>query len=307
MTVESASGPDSHLEYVALGSSFAAGPGLGDRVGARPRGANQSAQNYAHVLAARHGLRLRDVTSSGATTATILSESQFDQPPQIEAVRAPTDLVTITIGGNDVGYVAALVAATVPTWLTRLPPLSGRFGDALDMDGLDRRLDAVGASITEVVAAVRRQAPDARVVLVDYLTVLPAAPIVAGRHRPRMSVDHQRLCRSIADRLAVATATAAREAGAELVSAAVASEAHHAWSDDPWTTSGAAVAPWRPGVPFHPNRAGMRAVADLLAGHLGLLDAAAIATSQRSDPRLTPHHSERSTRSGAANARERYA
>ena len=58
--------------YVAMGSSFAAGPGIGQRVAGSPRSAGRSTGNYAHQVARRLGLGLDDVTFSGATTQDIL-------------------------------------------------------------------------------------------------------------------------------------------------------------------------------------------------------------------------------------------
>ena len=58
--------------YVAMGSSYAAGPFLGSRVPGSPRPAGRSLQNYAHLVAADLGLALTDVTFSGATIAELL-------------------------------------------------------------------------------------------------------------------------------------------------------------------------------------------------------------------------------------------
>src|SRR5580693_568311 len=94
--------------YVAMGSSFAAGPGLKPRAPGSPRRAGRSAVNYAHLVADRLGLELTDVTYSGATTQDILAGAP-GKPPQLDAVTADTRLVTLTAGGNDVGYVPRLV------------------------------------------------------------------------------------------------------------------------------------------------------------------------------------------------------
>jgi lysophospholipase L1-like esterase len=60
------------------------------------------------------------------------------------------------------------------------------------------------------------------------------------------------------------TAHAAEVTGCELVEAGRASRDHHAWSADPWTRRFGLPLPGRP-APLHPNAAGMRAVADLVA------------------------------------------
>ena len=94
----------------ALGSSFAAGPGIepvADRLAMR------SVRNYAHIVATRLGLRLTDLTVSGATTVTILSEPQRVLwrrfPPQVSWLPVDADVVTVTAGGNDLGYLATMI------------------------------------------------------------------------------------------------------------------------------------------------------------------------------------------------------
>src|SRR3954469_7795079 len=107
--------------YVALGSSFAAGPGLGRRMPGSPRRAGRSTINYAHLYAARAGLDLRDVTFTGATAAALLDGQDRAGPPQIEAVTADTSLVTLTCGGNDVGYIGRLIVGSLAWPLRSLP------------------------------------------------------------------------------------------------------------------------------------------------------------------------------------------
>jgi hypothetical protein len=51
------------------------------------------------------------VTYSGATTANVLTDSQNGAPRQMESLDGSEDLVKVTIGGNDVGYVPLLMAA----------------------------------------------------------------------------------------------------------------------------------------------------------------------------------------------------
>jgi hypothetical protein len=87
----------------AVGSSFAAGPGIEPIVEVA---AMRSGKNYAHLLAGRLGARLVDLAVSGATTANIVDTPQQMAggqafPPQIDGVPADADIVTIMAGGND--------------------------------------------------------------------------------------------------------------------------------------------------------------------------------------------------------------
>jgi lysophospholipase L1-like esterase len=252
--------------YVALGSSMAAGPGIRPRAAGAPRWSGRSARNYPHLVAERLNLDLVDVTFSGATTANVLAERQHGQPPQIAALDGSEDLVTVTIGGNDVGYVPLLMAAALPHAARRLPLVGGRIAELLDPGARDRALAGVFDSLCAVGSALRQRAPDARILFVDYLTILPPA----GAEAAPLSDRDAGLGRHVATTLERLTAEAAAATRCEIVGAAAASRLHHAWSGEPWTTMPARYGvplPGRP-APLHPNAAGMRAVADLVAAQL---------------------------------------
>jgi lysophospholipase L1-like esterase len=252
--------------YVALGSSMAAGPGIRPSAAGAPWWAGRSARNYPHLLAQRLKLDLVDVTFSGATTAHVLADHQHGEPAQIAALDGSESLVTVTIGGNDVGYIPLLMAASLPRCARRLPLLGERISELLDRQTRDGALAEVFDSLSAVGRALRDRAPRARIYFVDYLTLLPPA----GAPAPPLSQAEADLGRHVAGTLERLTADAATATGCELVSAAVASRQHHAWSAEPWTTTPARYGvplPGRP-APLHPNSAGMRAVADLVAAQL---------------------------------------
>ncbi|WP_205876208.1 SGNH/GDSL hydrolase family protein [Mycobacterium camsae] len=249
--------------YVALGSSMAAGPGIRPRAAGAPRRSGRSAHNYAHLVADRAGLQLTDATYSGATTAHVLTDRQHGAPPQITALDGSEALVTVTIGGNDVGYVPLLMAASLPSFTWCLPLVGARIAELLDPDARELALSRVFDSLCEVGRAIRRRAPQARVLFVDYLTLLPPA----GQAAPPLSGEHADLGRQVAETLEQLTAKAAAATDCEVVSAAAASRDHHAWSRQPWTVKAVVPLPGRP-APLHPNQAGMRAVADLIVSRL---------------------------------------
>lgn len=249
--------------YVALGGSMAAGPGIAPRARGSPWLAMRSGRNYPHLIAARLGLDLTDVTYSGATTAHILRDSQHGSGPQIEMLDGSEGLVTITVGGNDVGCVSMLFAATLPAALHRLPVLGPTVRGMLDPAARERALDGVATSLCEVGSAVRGRCPRARVIFVDWLALLPPHGVPA----PPLSVRGADLARHVAGRLASLTAAAAHETGCEIVAASQASRDHHAWANEPWMVGAGSFLPGRP-TPFHPNAAGMSAVADLVVDRL---------------------------------------
>jgi lysophospholipase L1-like esterase len=251
--------------YVALGSSFAAGSGIKPVV--EPR-AGRSGRNYAQLVATELGLELTDVSYGGATTAHVLNTRQDDAPPQLEAVTPDTALVTITVGGNNLDYVGTFLRGSVlNTWAKPATILGRRVANRIRARVSylkdDASYQAVADSLTQVVEAARERAPEARIVLVDYLT------LVGPSTRPRLDVplNEEQLpsVAMMADGLAGAFAKAAAATGADLVEASVASKDHAIGSAEPWTT-GFTLRPstLRGFSPYHPNAAGMRAVADLV-------------------------------------------
>ncbi|MEI8409901.1 MULTISPECIES: SGNH/GDSL hydrolase family protein [unclassified Kribbella] len=247
--------------YVALGSSYAAGPGISPIV---HKAAGRSGSNYPHLVAAELGLDLVDVSYSGATTANLLDTPQDDAPPQLDAVGPDTALVTITAGGNDLEYVGTFSRGSMLNTLAKPATLLGRrvanrIRARVSYLKDDAAYQAVTDSLVTVVERVRERAPAARIVLVDYLT------LVGPSTRPRLDVPlNEEQLPSIAlmaHGLAAAFAKAAAITGADLVAASAASRDHAIGSAEPWTTGFRL----RPGVvPYHPNAAGMRAVADLI-------------------------------------------
>ena len=254
--------------YVALGSSFASGPGIEPVIDV---GCSRSAGNYPHLVAGRLGLDLVDVTAGGAAIADVLTRSQTvlsgaTVPPQIEAVGPDTDLVTVTAGGNDVDYLLTLIRSSYQVDPDGVPAAARQFfAGPVDPAAVDAGLASLPEKMAGLVAAVRERAPRARVVLVDYLTVVPeqAVPELP------MSEEHRLLCADLGRRLEAATATAAAEAGAELLAASRISRDHAVGAAEPWVTGWEFGDMWAGGVsPYHPNAAGMRAVADALVAQL---------------------------------------
>jgi lysophospholipase L1-like esterase len=249
--------------YVAMGSSFAAGPGLPSRVPGSPRRAGRSTGNYAHLVARALGLDLQDVTFSGATTSDILRPPAAGRAAQLDAVTPETSLVTITAGGNDVGYLPRLTLASVPWPLRVLPPVTARVDALGETSTTDERFEQLGRNLAEIAGRLRDRAPACRVLVVDYLSILPpdgSAPA------PPPPAEIAAWGRAIAVRLAAITQAAAATAGWTYIAASAASAGHHAWSAAPWTRR--FHLSLRGGAPYHPNAAGMAAVAELVLAKL---------------------------------------
>lgn len=245
--------------YVALGSSFAAGPGVTTSADQPPDRCTRSVDNYAHLLARRRGLTLTDVSCGGATTAHVLGPWN-ELPPQLDALRPDTRLVTATVGGNDVGYIAGLIGASC---LSRPAPArvaAGRTCPPVSAPTEQMWQELAGA-MHRVADAVHRRSPRARLIFVEYLTVLPEQGTCA---RTPMSAEQADASRRIAVRLAELTARVARETGADALPVAALSRGHDACSAAPWTTGWFVGGEPAVRVPYHPNLQGMTAVADAL-------------------------------------------
>jgi lysophospholipase L1-like esterase len=219
-------------DYIALGSSFAAGPGVGAPARDAPKLCVQSAENFAHLLARKRGLRLLDRSCSGSTTADILTRGQFFQTPQIEAVTADARLVTVTTGGNDLGYVGGLMLAScgqrpnvVPWWIRSV---------CKDRPSAttDAKLQTLARSMTTIAREVRRRAPQATLVFVDYTTILPGTGACPAR-LPLTEAELTRY-RAMARDLAAVTERVASENGAVLIRASDLTRGHDVCAVDPW-------------------------------------------------------------------------
>lgn len=242
-------------EFVSLGSSFAAGAGIGPIQPGTPARCNRTLNNYASLLAARWKLRLVDVSCGGATTAHVLGQ-WGELPPQIDAVKHTTRLVTITIGGNDLGYVGWLFAASCRLGVAARPGPCQTVTEPTEADyaELDSNLRAISL-------AVRQRAPQARLVFIQYVTLLSAQPCDRETIAPADAAVGGR----IAARLAKITAQAAQASGAAVLASDTLSRSHTPCSAVPWSNGlfpGYAIAK---GAPWHPNAAGHVAITDELA------------------------------------------
>jgi len=246
-----------------MGSSFAAGPGIAPPAPASPRRAGRSSGNYAHLVARALGLDLHDVTYSGATTSDILTASAVGQPAQLEAVTPDTRLVTVTAGGNDVGFLPRLTLASLPWPVRALPRVKARVAGFGDPGATDERFARLEGNLALIGRRLHDRAPGCRVLFVDYLTILPPRGDNRGGPPPAEIAEWGR---AIGARLATTTQAAADAAGCEYVAASAASADHHAWSATPWTRR--FHLSLRGGAPFHPDAAGMAAVAELVLATL---------------------------------------
>ena len=241
--------PGAH--YVAMGSSYAAGPGLGVAKPGTPARCTRSPLNYATLLAERLHLTLDDQSCSGATTAHILG-TWNELPAQIAAVTRETRLVTVTIGGNDLNFVGGLFAA------------SCRPGGAQPCAAPSYPAEAdyarTKAALEQIAAEVRRRAPRAKLVFVQYVRVVPDILCSATPVDPAWASRS----RAVEERLFAITAEVARKTHALLLPVDELSRNHTPCDALPWSNGYPDGFAPTDGAPWHPNAAGMAAIAAAL-------------------------------------------
>ncbi|OLT21800.1 hypothetical protein BJF81_14730 [Ornithinimicrobium sp. CNJ-824] len=135
--------------YVALGDSFSAGTGTRAAVDECYR----SPYGYPALLASSQQLTLDYQACSGATTADVHAN-------QLGTLTDATAYVTMTIGGNDVGFADVITECALPGWLSNCYGEIDRSRTILNGE-LPGRLDALYGDI-------RSRASQATVVVAGY-------------------------------------------------------------------------------------------------------------------------------------------
>jgi lysophospholipase L1-like esterase len=186
VAADAAEAGDHRAAYVALGDSYASGFGLEPYSKLPVPGCFQSEIDYPHRVADALDLRLTDVTCAGALAENVTDTPQqtardIFAPPQSDALSKRTKVVTLTIGGNDLGF-----SSTLPQCIAASGqgPLLGdqtvaNCESVFVRDGFDAlaaRLEhEVLPAVERSLAAIAEKAPNADVVIVGYPTIFPGA------------------------------------------------------------------------------------------------------------------------------------
>jgi hypothetical protein len=242
-------GPPVGPQYVALGDSFAAAPGVPVTSGAD--GCFRSSSNYATALATSQDLTVTDVTCSGATTDSVLDS-------QVPEITARARLVTLGIGGNDFDLFTRLIGGCIEA--ASSDPDGTPCTDAARAE-VEDVLPRISANIGGVLDAVAEAAPRARVVVVGYPDLLPTSGSCPDRV-PFAEADYA-FVNEISQGLSSALREQADRHGSTFVDLGRPSRGHDICSDAPWV-NGATVADDGT-IPFHPFAVEQQAVATIIA------------------------------------------
>lgn len=256
--------------YVSLGDSYTSGPLIPDQVGS-PAGCLRSDHNFPSLVKAKLGpSSFKDVSCQGADTTNMAGSESVPlgtNPPQLNALKPGTSLVTIQIGGNDIGF-ADIVTACAELSFTN--PFSSPCKNKYTSGGTDQLAAAVANAAPKVAAVLKgihTRSPNARVLLVGYPVILPASgngcwplvPIAYGDVPYLRGIEIQ-LNKMLAKQAAANNTTFVDT---------YTSSAGHDVCRLPGTKWVEGLVPTAPAAPFHPNASGEKGMAKQVLAALG--------------------------------------
>ena len=232
--------------FVALGSSIASGVGIPEQ-----SHCFRSTRNYPHLVAAKYGLKLIDVTCAGAVIRNVLDTPQGDDPPQISAVTQDTKLITVSVGGNDIPYFGTALACGNPNTVCTRPAT------------LDADLAALPGKLKTMISALKTRAPSATIVFVTDPREIPPG------NCPAMSFtdDEAALLRGMGDKLEATFVDVVKGSGVVFVDPYVAPGDHTGCASQSERWAAGHEGP--DGFPYHPTALGHQVMADLIVKALG--------------------------------------
>lgn len=254
--------------YVALGDSFTAGPVIPVQI--PPLGCLKSNNNYPHQVARELDLEtgFSDASCSGAKTDDMTRSQDVDPdpdpPPQFDSLDETTKLVTIGIGGNDIGF--SEIARNCSSTTNSGTPCRDRYV-VRGRDEISARIKAAAPKVAAVLQGIHTRSPSARVYVVNYLPILPdkgpgchpQVPVTDG-DVPYLRAKQKELNSMLAKQATANNAT--------LVDAYTIGIGHDA-CQLPTVRYVEPAAPVNPAAPLHPNLAGMTATADAVEAKVG--------------------------------------
>ncbi|MFF5145457.1 SGNH/GDSL hydrolase family protein [Streptomyces sp. NPDC013157] len=219
-------------EYVALGDSYASGVGA-DYYGSAGGDCKRGSLDYPALWAAAHSdYTLTDVSCSGATTADVRAK-------QLSALSSGTDLVTLTVGGNDAQF-----SSVVQACLTQ----SDSYCNTATLWMSSYARNQMVTDLAGLYKGIKAKAPNARVIVLGYpqtLSMTGTCPVIDLDTAKRTAMN------GLADALADGTKAAAAAEAVEFIDMRATFQGHGACGSDPWINdlnAGTAV--------FHPTLTG---------------------------------------------------
>ncbi len=244
--------------YVALGDSYTSGPGIPNHI-PESGGCARSDHNYPHLVAAALGFDDFTDVSCGSATTEHMAQAQplpegLTAEAQLDALGDDVDLVTLGIGGNDIGFGEIILTCAIHSLVL---PITAPCRDHYNRNGdeLGARIEATAPKVAAVLAAIRQRAPAARILVVGYPVILPDRgpgcwPLVP------IAVGDVAWLRTVQGQLNAMLAAEAAKAGATFVDTYSSSVGHDVCRlpGRKWVEG---FVPTAPASPVHPNASGM--------------------------------------------------
>ncbi|MFI8105694.1 SGNH/GDSL hydrolase family protein [Streptomyces sp. NPDC086023] len=229
----SAASEAASTDYVALGDSYSSGVGAGSYDSASGN-CKRSTKAYPRLWAAAHSPSTFAFTAcSGARTGDVTAS-------QLGPLNTGTDLVSITIGGNDAGFSDVMTTCVLQSESSCLSRINQ--ARAYVDTTLPGKLD-------QVYSAIRGKAPAARVVVLGY----PRFYKLNGTCTAGLSETERKAINDASDYLNNATAKRAADHGFTFASVVGSFTGHEICSGSAWLHS---VNWLNIGDSYHPTAAG---------------------------------------------------
>ena len=252
--------------YVGLGDSYAGGPLIPLQVPLF--GCLKSNNNYANLTARNLGLTLKDASCSGAETEDMTSPQDVDpdgpNPPQFDSLTKQTRIVSVQIGGNDIGF-SSIAEDCASATANEGTPCQDRYVHD-GRDEISERIQATAPLVGAVIQGIRQRSPKARVFVVNYAAILPDEGPGCWPQMPVTDGDVPYVRAKQKELNAMVAAQAAAN-GAELIDWYTASSGHDA-CQPPVIRWVEPVVPVNAAAPVHPNLGGMIGASELLTAAL---------------------------------------
>ena len=261
-----------HGSYVALGDSYTAGPDIPYPTGPTG-GCGQSSSSYPYLVARSLGLQLTDMSCSSATITSLTAPQPTGDgtnPAQLSALSRATRLITLGVGGNDVDWTGIitrcteldLIPALIPGSTTSdLTPCRDYYASG-GVDLIQQRIQAVAEQLAADLTRISQRAPHARVYVVGYPDLFPAAG-GACAHTLGITAGDIAFLNTEERRLNAILRQDALDGDDGYIDAYTPSVGHDACSPEAsrWIEP---LIPAAPAAPLHPNAVGEQGMADAI-------------------------------------------
>jgi lysophospholipase L1-like esterase len=254
--------------YVALGDSYTAGPLITPQDPTIP-GCIRSDANYPNLVAPDLGLpAFRDVSCSGAETEDMFATQDVDpdpdNPPQLDALDKSTKIVTLGIGGNDIGFTSIAEKCVQLAAQSNFQGSPCKDFYTTGGDQIAARIAAMAPDLEAVLDAIEVKSPDAKVFTVGYPAILPETTTLFAACQPVLPIaegDVAYLRDGVEKRLNATIRYVAVGHGYRYVDTYTPSIGHDACQAPAirWVEP---VVPAMDSAPVHPNRLGEIGMAD---------------------------------------------